>query len=122
MNGSTELVITAIRELIKLSHEIAKEHGWWDGGERSLGDQFANFHSEISEAWEEIRKGMVLNGIYYSDTDEGPKPEGVAVELADLMIRVFDTCGFYGIPLVRALNEKMEYNKNRPYRHGGKKA
>lgn len=109
-----------IRILMSKSHRTACDKGWWDDQSRGIGDQFANFHSELSEAWEEIRKGQSLRKIYYSDTPEGPKPEGVAVEFADLLIRVFDTCEKYGIPLIEALGEKMAFNELRPYRHGGK--
>lgn len=48
------------------------------------------------------------------------KPEGVASELADVVIRVADLCGLYGIDLETALEEKMAFNDTRPYRHGGK--
>jgi NTP pyrophosphatase (non-canonical NTP hydrolase) len=48
------------------------------------------------------------------------KPEGVVAELADIVIRVADLCGLYGIDLDAALEEKMAYNSTRPYRHGGK--
>lgn len=107
-----------IDDLIHESHTTAREKGWWDT-ERSVGDQFTNFHAEIAEAWEEFRDGRGWDEVYY-----GPdgKPEGIAVELADLLIRVADTCGKYGIPLERAIQEKLEFNKTRPYRHGNKKA
>lgn len=109
-----------IDELIFLSHETAKAKGWWNGS-RSAGDQFANFHAEVSEAWEEWRKnGWRLDRMIYPG--ENGKPEGLAVELADLLIRVADTCGKYGIPLKRALREKMDFNRSRPYRHGNKMA
>jgi hypothetical protein len=49
------------------------------------------------------------------------KPEGIPSELADIVIRVMDICGYYGIDLEAAITEKMEYNRNRPIRHGGKK-
>lgn len=48
----------------------------------------------------------------------GAKPEGVAIELADCVLRIADYCGQYGIDLEAALQIKMEYNQNRPYRHG----
>lgn len=37
------------------------------------------------------------------------------------MIRVLDMCGYYGIDLAAAIQEKHEYNKTRQHRHGGKK-
>jgi len=107
-----------IQELIDRSHKTAIEHGWWDGEERSIGDQFTNFHAEVSEAWEEYRNGEPLTGIRY----EGKKPVGLPVELADVLIRIFDTCGRYKIPLEEALRVKLDYNETRPYRHGGKVA
>ena len=50
------------------------------------------------------------------------KPEGIAIELADCIIRILDTCAEMGIDIERAIAIKNEYNKSRPYRHGGKKA
>ena len=49
------------------------------------------------------------------------KPEGIAVELADAMIRILDYCAYSGIDIEEALKLKHAYNKGRPYRHGGKK-
>ena len=48
------------------------------------------------------------------------KPCGIPFELADYAIRIFDACGRYGIDLEQAIRVKMEYNKNRPYKHGKK--
>ena len=41
-------------------------------------------------------------------------------ELADVVIRIGDICGYYGIDLEVAIQEKLEYNKSRSYRHGNK--
>lgn len=109
----------SITELQHESHATAVEKGWWDG-ERPFGDQVANFHAEVSEAWEEYRKqGLDPDKfLYFVDG----KPEGIAAELADVLIRIGDTCEHYNIPLEEAIAAKLEYNKTRPYRHGGKKA
>jgi NTP pyrophosphatase (non-canonical NTP hydrolase) len=110
-----------IQELCEISHAIAKDKGWWDL-ERPIGDIFANFHAEISEAWEEFRTlGMDPNWfIYYNDGSE--KPEGIAVELADVLIRIADFVAKFNLPIEEALEQKGRYNATRPYRHGGKKA
>lgn len=50
------------------------------------------------------------------------KPLGFGIELADILIRVFDTAEAYGIDLQQALEIKAAYNRGRPYRHGGKLA
>lgn len=47
--------------------------------------------------------------------------EGIAAELADVIIRVLDYCAYAGIDIENVLEVKHEYNKSRPYRHGGKK-
>ena len=52
---------------------------------------------------------------------DGEKPEGIAVELADCIIRILDYCGKEDIDVESILKLKHDYNKTRPYKHGGKK-
>jgi hypothetical protein len=42
--------------------------------------------------------------------------------MADIIIRVLDACAAWGIDIEQAMALKMEYNINRPYRHGDKRA
>jgi NTP pyrophosphatase (non-canonical NTP hydrolase) len=42
-------------------------------------------------------------------------------ELADLVLRVMDYSAGFNFNLGKAILAKMQYNKNRPYKHGGKK-
>jgi NTP pyrophosphatase (non-canonical NTP hydrolase) len=109
--------MTGINEVAKEIHENAVAHGWWDE-ERGFPEVLALIHSEVSEALEEYRNGHGATEIYFSDSG---KPEGIPTELADVIIRVLDYCGYAGINIDAAISQKHEYNKSRPYRHGGKK-
>lgn len=86
---------------------ISKEHGFENIPPET---HIAMFHSEVTEAFEEIRAGTP--NFYIRDG----KPEGQAAELADLIIRVCSYCKEYGILLEDAINAKMKYNETRPYK------
>lgn len=110
-----------IAELIEQAHATALEKGWWSEPERTFGDQVALCHSELSEALEEFRvHGLDREQFLYTTLDSPGKPEGIAAEFADVLVRIADTCGRYGIPLEQALAAKLAYNKTRQSRHGGK--
>ncbi len=119
-----------IKEVQARSHQLSQEKGWWDGTpvqplrphrmQVSVELQLAKLaliHSEVSEAVEEARDGRVA--LWYT---EAGKPEGVAAELADVVIRVGDLCEALGIDLETAIEVKHAYNKTRTHRHGGKLA
>lgn len=55
-------------------------------------------------------------------TAEAPdaKPEGFGSECADVLIRLLDTCKRRGVNLAFEFERKLEHNKSRGYRHGGK--
>ncbi len=120
-----------ISELVDRAHMNAVEHGFWDPGP-DFGTSIALIHSELSEALEEmrvgnkIRPGQPTPTVYYggggyvasAPTKCCTKPEGVAIELADAVIRIADLCGHMGIDLEDAIALKMEYNQGRPHKHG----
>ena len=102
--------MTGINEVAKEIHENAVAHGWWDE-ERGFPEVLALIHSEVSEALEEYRNGHGATEIYFSDSG---KPEGIPTELADVIIRVLDYCGYAGINIDAAISQKHEYNKKPP--------
>jgi NTP pyrophosphatase (non-canonical NTP hydrolase) len=112
----------SILQLIEQAHATAKEKGWWEdpnSPDNHIGMKLMLMVSELAEGLEEYRSGRALDEIWYQ-TDG--KPEGIPVELADVIIRIADLCGYHKIPLMRAILQKLAYNKTRPHRHGNKKA
>lgn len=101
-----------VNSLVKMAHENAVEHNFWNPA-MPFATAIALIHSELSEALEEDRKGAPF--VYYAANG---KPEGVAVELADAVIRICDLCGYLKIDLEKVIAEKMAYNSGRPARHG----
>jgi NTP pyrophosphatase (non-canonical NTP hydrolase) len=106
-----------IDELIQQAYTNAVAHGWHDEP-RSFFEELMLLVTEIAEAGEEYRSHRGLNEIYYRADG---KPEGIPVELADLMIRLGDLAGAHSIDLAHALEIKMDFNRTREWRHGGKR-
>jgi len=136
----------AIQALIDETYQTAKDRGWWEEENPNIPEKLALIHSEVSEALEDYRNsrrvkeetgwelhelffcsddGDITNQPWIADgaplgTQSAYKPCGFPSELADVVIRVFDLAAHLNIDLLEALERKMEYNKHRPYRHGGK--
>jgi NTP pyrophosphatase (non-canonical NTP hydrolase) len=108
-------------------------------GVSKLPERFMLMVSEVAEALEEHRAGRRPDEVYYvCDPDcswsgriagegrpcgickGGAKPLGIPTELADVVIRVCDAAGRYGIDLESAIRLKLDHNARREHRHGGK--
>lgn len=99
--------------LKKICHDAAVKSGWWHDlqtgedmrGQKNIGELLCLVHSEVSEAMEGARKGLA--------DDKLPHRQMFEVELADVLIRVFDIAGGYGLDIGGALAEKLAYNEKR---------
>ena len=131
-----------INELAKEVHENAVAHGWWEKPP-TLPEALCLIHAELSEALEEYREGnpliygtcaLAAEDCKYSgvcdrvgrpgegEGVDGPcKPEGIAVELADVILRTLDPMAALGVDVDAVVMAKHKYNLGREYRHGGKK-
>ena len=94
---------------------MASAKGWHDVP-RPVPESLCLIHSEVSEALEGLRAGWPVDQVFI----ENSKPEGIPVEMADIIIRVLDFCGEHGIDIERVVEQKMAYNATRPHRHGKK--
>lgn len=113
--------------LVKACHGAAFSAGWWKSPVgRDLADlirepesaqekllagalvaqKLCLVHSEISEAMEGHRKGLM--------DDHLPHRKMIEVELADAIIRICDLAGALNLHLGGAIAEKLAYNARRP--------
>lgn len=115
-------------ELVYECHEASYNAGWWnhpksgldlkqvinapqDALQELLGgaivaQKLCLTHSEISEAMEGHRKGLM--------DDKLPHRKMIEVELADAIIRACDLAGALNLDLGGAIEEKMAFNAIRP--------
>lgn len=121
MQIDTQLLNSAGQTLTFCCHGQARANGWWTelltgrdltstgypkiAPTKNVGEMLALVHSEISEALEGHRKGLM--------DDKLPHRTALEVELADAVIRIFDMAGGMGLDVAGALVEKLAYNATR---------
>jgi len=122
-----------LNTLCKEAHENSKSKGFYDEP-KNIGEMLALIHSEVSEALEADRKGRYcklkedgmkymqeqVSGIAFSLNYKEEIKGTFEEEMADIVIRVFDMCGFKGIDLASHVEMKMRFNSLREHKHGKK--
>ena len=104
-----EAQIDGLNDLSKFIH--LNNYQWWhhlqtaEPLDRNKGELLMLIVSEVAEAMEGERKGVMDNHL--------PTRKMSEVELADVLIRIFDYAGAAGYDLSGALREKLLYNINR---------
>lgn len=121
-DDSTERTRGYINDLAAEVHRNSREHGFWDASS-DIGMKIALAHGELSEALEDYRKidSSMLRFIRLEDDEHGQsKPEGMPIELADVIIRVLDFAAYLGFDMDEAIRVKTAFNVGRPAMHGRK--
>lgn len=109
---SVERPVGPLNELAREVIQINTANGWnvttpenWHDNKYKIPAVLALVTSEVSEALEAFRKNDREN------FDE---------EIADVVIRCLDLCGGLGIDIDGEVARKLEKNRKRGFRHGGK--
>lgn len=89
----------------------------WGKNKRSILEKLALVHAEVSEVTDVLRTGASAVEIFV-DTENAP--QGVPIELADVVMRIMVLCAEEGIDLEAAMRMKLDFNRRRDYRHGNR--
>lgn len=126
-NRETQKYYAAVRSAEKLNslakeiHDNAVSKGFYD--EKPCIPQLLMLVvSELGEALEAERKGRKAPNEVPADVDEAYFKANIKDtfedEVADSLIRILDMCAYLVIDIERHVSLKMNYNRNRPYKHG----
>lgn len=110
-----------LQELGERTHKWKKKRS----RERPLSFQLLHLHSEVSECFELLRKAEDSGAPkydYLKQTWESKKghPEGLAIELADVVIIASHIAHLVGVNLDEAVEIKTQYNEQKAARRRGK--
>ena len=91
---------------------------------RNTGTEILSSTERVLSAAEDCKFSGICDDVGHPDAGgekEGAcKPEGIAVELADVILRTLDLMAALGVDVDAVVMAKHRYNLGREYRHGGK--
>lgn len=111
LRGIGGSAVGTLNTLQSIIYDWNATQGFWSGDAGHTGTKIALMHSELSEALEADRKGILSD-------DKIPAYSGLEAELADAVIRILDFAGRHNLRLGEAMIEKLAFNTSRPYKHG----
>lgn len=133
MTTQTELC-NSLNQLSKQVHQNNVEKGFWEG-QKNVGELLMLVVSELGEAIEAHRKGKIASfnmlkhmqkeGYTWEDSNVSFKSafeeeikDTFEDEIADAIIRLLDLSAGLGIDIGWHIDQKLNYNKSRPHKHG----
>lgn len=116
----------ALTRIADAAHENALAHGFYDDivklmmvapNEKYELIAYRDFVlSQIAKIGGEC--GECVDAIQHGALTESDKCDHLCEELADIIIRTFDLCGYLNVDIGEAVKAKMLKNEGRPYKHG----
>lgn len=141
---TTNRIRIVLRQMAGAVEQVNRDNGWYDSDRTVLEGQMliVTEAAEAADAWrkygfEDVLKCAIVPGEdtaeVYTGTVKAPgtvtlnhehnaacKPEGYGSEMADILIRLLDQCSRDGVDLAGEFTRKLDYNRTRGYRHGGR--
>lgn len=107
--------LNRLNELAQEAHEIAVDGGHYDHP-RSVHELLVLIHSEVTEilrAMDDTPPLWDFGALRHTEEGDLLKPEGVAVEIADVILRCLDMAAWLHVDIAEAVASKMYYNMYR---------
>ncbi|GAC1391349.1 MAG: hypothetical protein NVSMB46_03540 [Candidatus Saccharimonadales bacterium] len=92
-------------------YEECRSAGWDPELRNTFAEEIAHLHEELSEAFRALRQYHDYE-IHY---DDNGKPQGIPIELADVMIGLFYNAELHDFDLFNEVEIKHRYNLTRNY-------
>ena len=105
-----------IKAIAEDVHKFEVARGEWDHiFQKTTSQRAALIMEEVSEVFKAYRNGHPSDLVYH----QNGKPEGIPIELADIVLRVLATAEDWGVNIEESISLKMQWNwENRVQKEG----